>query len=130
MGFTGDFTIWLNVRTRRLPLQSSVEWPVIIEVRNPDKLLRGNDRAFREVFRLANSGITNSDSFRRIAELVDLPAFADFMLVNLYGANADWDRSSNWYAMRRMGEGGRFVLDCLGWRAHDGACGGQYNRRR
>ena len=33
--------------------------------------------------------------------MLDLPAFIDFVLLNLYGANADWDRGSNWYAGRR-----------------------------
>ena len=80
------------------------------EARNADKLIQGNDRVFREVFRIVNEGITSFDSYKRVSELVDLDAFADFMLLNLYGANADWDRSSNWYAIRRIGDGGRLVF--------------------
>ena len=30
------------------------------------------------------------------------------MIANLYGANADWDRSSNWYAGRRRNPAGKF----------------------
>ena len=36
-----------------------------------------------------------------ILAAIAIPAFIDYMIANLYGANADWDRSSNWYAARR-----------------------------
>jgi hypothetical protein len=41
--------------------------------------------------------------------LLEISAFCDYMLLNLYGANADWDAASNWYAVRRR-SGGRFIF--------------------
>ena len=35
--------------------------------------------------------------------LLDIDAFIDYMLINQYGGNTDWDHH-NWYAMRRRGE--------------------------
>lgn len=36
--------------------------------------------------------------------LLDIDAFIDYMLINQYGGNTDWDHH-NWYAIRRRGEG-------------------------
>lgn len=43
--------------------------------------------------------------------LLDIDAFIDYMLINQYGGNTDWDHH-NWYALRRRGaesEGFRFI---------------------
>ena len=43
--------------------------------------------------------------------LLDIDAFIDYMLINQYGGNTDWDHH-NWYAIRRKGadsEGFRFL---------------------
>ena len=43
--------------------------------------------------------------------LLDIDAFIDYMLINQYGGNTDWDHH-NWYALRRKGaesEGFRFL---------------------
>lgn len=43
--------------------------------------------------------------------LLDIDAFIDYMLINQYGGNTDWDHH-NWYALRRRGaesEGFRFL---------------------
>jgi hypothetical protein len=57
---------------------------------------------------LANGGLTNATAYDEMIQRLDLPAFADFMIVNLYGGNADWDRASNWYAARRRSPPGPF----------------------
>lgn len=71
-----------------------------VDVRNGDNLVAGNDRAWRELFRGLNAA-AGSETLAVAGGLVDVGAFADYMLLNIYGANADWDRSSNWYAARR-----------------------------
>ena len=43
--------------------------------------------------------------------LLDIPAFIDYMLINQYAGNTDWDHH-NWYALRRRGaesQGFRFL---------------------
>ncbi len=76
--------------------------------RNADKILEGDDLAWKQMFTLANGGLAGDDAFKSIQELLDIPSFIDYMIANLYGANADWDRSSNWYAARRRHPAGTF----------------------
>lgn len=78
--------------------------------RNGENILEGDDVAWRTLFGIANAGAKDSESFRRIEALLNIEAFADYMLLNLYGANGDWDRGSNWYAARRRVRGGQFVF--------------------
>jgi hypothetical protein len=75
---------------------------------NADKILEGDETAWNRMFALANAGLAGDREFAAMQEFLDLPAFIDFMIVNLYGANADWDRSSNWYAARRRNPPGKF----------------------
>ena len=82
--------------------------PEDYDARNGENLLEGDDRAWRELFALANAGVTNDAAFQAVAQRLDAPAFADFLLVNFYGANGDWDRASNWYAARRRNPPGLF----------------------
>jgi hypothetical protein len=74
------------------------------DARNGDHVLSGDGAAFDRLFMLANAGV-DSEHYAAIGELVDLPAFADYMLLNIYGGNSDWDRSSNWYAARKRPNG-------------------------
>jgi hypothetical protein len=74
------------------------------DARNGENILEGDTRAWERLFALANSGV-NAERYSEIATLLDLPAFADYMLLNLYGGNADWDRASNWYAARKRPNG-------------------------
>jgi hypothetical protein len=76
------------------------------ESRNADKILSGDDRAWKRLFALAHSGLTTDAEWQELGGLLDLPAFIDFLIVNLYGANGDWDAVSNWYAARRRSPAG------------------------
>lgn len=78
------------------------------DARNADNILSGDEIAWKELLALANGGLSNAAPYEVIGRLIDLPAFADFMIVNLYGGNADWDRASNWYAARRRQPPGPF----------------------
>ncbi|MBI3414055.1 MAG: CotH kinase family protein [Verrucomicrobia bacterium] len=76
--------------------------------RNGDHILAGDDVAWKKLMTLANAGLTNEEAFRSVQAQLDLPGFIDYMMLNFYGANADWDRSSNWYAARRRTPNGKF----------------------
>ena len=78
------------------------------DARNADKVLSGDGKAWDELMARVNAGVTTEEDYEAVGRLLDIPAFIDFMLVNLYGANADWDRSSNWYAARRRSPAGRW----------------------
>ena len=82
--------------------------PKDYDSRNGDHILQGSDAAWKNLMRVANAGVRSSRRYEVIETLLDVPEFIDYMLVNLYGANADWDRSSNWYAARRRKPPGQF----------------------
>ncbi len=78
------------------------------ESRNAEKVLTGDDRSWTQLFETVNAGIQEDSSLDSIRPLLNLTNFVDYMLLNFYGANADWDRSSNWYAARRRTPPGPF----------------------
>ncbi len=82
--------------------------PADYDSRNADKILEGDSAAWDRLFALANTDATDAETWAAINRLLDVTAFADYMLLNFYGANADWDRGSNWYAGRRRTPPGPF----------------------
>jgi hypothetical protein len=75
---------------------------------NAEKLLEGTRTAWIELMRRVNKGVKTESDFESVSELLDVENFVDFMIANFYGANADWDRHSNWYAGRRREPPGKF----------------------
>ena len=57
-------------------------------------------------------GLSPDEAYAALADtLLDIPSFIDYMLINQYGGNTDWDHH-NWYALRRRGadsQGFRFI---------------------
>jgi hypothetical protein len=84
--------------------------PKDYDARNGENVLSGDETAWKRLFALANAGLQSAENYAAVEALLDLPAFADFMLLNLYGANADWDHASNWYAARRREPPGKFMF--------------------
>lgn len=78
------------------------------DARNGNNILEGNEVAWKRLFQLANASPIDEAKYAAIADLLDLPAFADYILLNLYGANGDWDGASNWYAARSRRPPGKF----------------------
>ena len=68
----------------------------------------GDRVAWDEMMALADSGLSDERRFQEISRQLDLPQFMDYILLNLYAGNADWDRSANWYAIRPRTVAGRF----------------------
>jgi hypothetical protein len=75
--------------------------PKDYDSRNADKILSGDDAAWKKLMALANAGLGGAREFQAIHEYLDVPAFIDYLIANFYGANGDWDRASNWHAARR-----------------------------
>ena len=82
--------------------------PKDFDARNADHVLSGDTNAWNQLLTLANAGLREDAAYQAVRPLLDVPAFIDYMLVNLYGSNADWDRASNWYAVRRRKPAGPF----------------------
>ena len=68
--------------------------------RRADKVLAGEKSAWDELLTAAEAGVEGPDGYEQVRRRLDVPSFIDFLILNLYGANADWDGSSNWYAAR------------------------------
>ncbi len=76
------------------------------DARNGANILSGNTDAWDRLFKLANAGLRSDAAYQQVEALLNIERFCDYMLLNFYGANADWDRSSNWYAARRRAPAG------------------------
>ena len=76
--------------------------------RKAEKILSGDKTIWNEMMALANSGLRDNAHYERFQMYVDLPELTDYLILNFYGANADWDHSSNWYAARRRTPDGKF----------------------
>jgi hypothetical protein len=77
----------------------------------------GNDTAWNHLMALANAGVGEDQTYEEICQRLDVNEFADYMILNFYAGNSDWDRAANWYAIRPRTDGGRFQF--LVW---DGEC--------
>ena len=51
----------------------------------------------------AVAGFPSDAPLQQLDSLLDIDAFIDYMLINQYGGNTDWDHH-NWYALRRRGQ--------------------------
>jgi len=72
---------------------------------NSGELLDGNSTAWNQLMGLVNSSLQSMENYQKIAEVLDLTAFTDYMLLNHWGGNEDWDHH-NWYALRNRLEPG------------------------
>jgi hypothetical protein len=80
------------------------------DVRNASRILEGDSHVWDELMKRVNEGVETAEAYERVGRLLDLPAFIDYSLLNHYGANADYDRSSNWYAGRPRRPEGKFFF--------------------
>ena len=70
----------------------------------------GNLKAWNEMVMTAINAYL-PENYARLDTLLDKDAFIDYMLINQYAGNTDWDHH-NWYAIRRRGpesQGFRFL---------------------
>jgi hypothetical protein len=86
-------------------------------------IVEGNANAWNEMMSLANGGLSSSESYHKIQgnnpdgtpnpdypNYLDLENFIDYMILNFYGSNWDWD-GHNWVAVRNRvnpGKGFKF----------------------
>jgi len=82
--------------------------PEDYDVRNGKHILEGDDAAWKKLMSLANAGVEGERTFAEVRQMLDVPELIDYLIANFYGANADWDRESNWYAARRRNPPGPF----------------------
>lgn len=78
------------------------------DTRNSDKILSGDKLVWDKMLALANAGLRERTNYEQFQQYLDLPEFTDYLILNFYGANGDWDRASNWYAARRRNPPGKY----------------------
>ena len=78
------------------------------DLRKGDRIESGDARVWDRLLSLANDGLAKPDSYQRFESLVDVRELADYLLINLYAGNLDWDRTANWYAVRPRTTAGKF----------------------
>src|SRR5882762_5355950 len=67
---------------------------------NEDKLIDGNRLAWDTMFNLVNTtDVSQTANYNAVKQFLDIPSFIDYMLLNYYDGNLDWD-DHNWYATR------------------------------
>ena len=78
----------------------------------PRNVVDGTADAWNTTQNLSEAGIANKADYDALAQYVDISNLIDYMILNIYAGNIDWD-DHNWYSVRRRlpGEGWKF----LGW---------------
>ena len=93
------------------PRQSAADLPPLaFDARKAAKLEAGDSVAWDRMMDLANAGLDDPARYEAIGQCLDLPEFADYLILNFYAGNSDWDRWANWYAARPRVPGGKFTF--------------------
>ena len=79
------------------------EWDVL----NSGEAINGDTAAWNAMFAIANGGVGDAQSYANLQQYLDVDNFIDYMIMNFYVGNADWD-GHNWIAARQRVPSGRF----------------------
>lgn len=74
----------------------------------------GNRNAWNAMMAIAQQGLTSPGAYQALQQYMDLPTLIDYMIVNFYMGNVDWDQN-NWFGGRRREPGAAFhflTWDC------------------
>ena len=77
------------------------------EIWNHSGKEEGIDSTWLSLLDYVEPGITTSAIYDSVASVVDLENLADYMLLNFFGGNNDWDQN-NWYASKRNHSTGKW----------------------
>ena len=96
------------------------DWDIIQGPDGASLLASGSLEAWNAMMALAGAGLAGASNYTAIQAYLDLDNFIDYMLLQLWGGNTDWLRSSiepqtgernkNWFAARRRDASGRFIF--------------------
>lgn len=76
----------------------------------PRNVVDGTADAWIAAQTIAAAGVADQAGYNALAQYVDIENLIDYMCLNFYGGNLDWD-DHNWYSVRRRlpGEGWKFI---------------------
>ncbi len=81
-----------------------------------ENVISGNNTAWIAMFQLARSGLNENETYTEIQDYLNIPAFIDYMILNYWAGNTDWD-DDNWYAARNQSNGSGFQF--FTWNAEE-----------
>ena len=81
------------------------------DTQNVTTAVDGNLSNWNRMMSIANSGVSSAAGYARIRELLDVDNLIDYMLLNFYLGNDDWD-GHNWYAGSRREGGPGYQFFC------------------
>jgi len=84
--------------------------PSAFDSRKAAKLETGDSVIWDQMMDLANAGLNDPARYEALGQCLDLPEFTDYLILNFYAGNSDWDRWANWYAARPRVPGGKFTF--------------------
>ena len=90
---------------------SEDDYDVIKDIRNTGGLVEavsGTTESWLELVSRVSTDLSTNENYAAALEYVDVVNLIDYLLINFYSGNRDWDRS-NWRAGRHR-ESGRFVF--------------------
>lgn len=67
----------------------------------------GTDAAWQALVELSEADLSSAANYEAIQEYLDMESFIDWLLVNFYNGNSDWDHN-NWQAGRKRGSDDQF----------------------
>ena len=81
------------------------------DTQNVVEAKEGNLQAWNTMQSLANAGVATPAAYAQIREYLDVENLADYMMLNFFVGNDDWD-GHNWYAGRRREPGAGYQFFC------------------
>ena len=77
----------------------------------PRNVVDAPDAAWLAAHAIADAGVADQAGYDALAEYVDIPNLINYMMLNFYGGNNDWD-DHNWYSGRRQLPGAGYKFFC------------------
>lgn len=77
----------------------------------PRNVVDGTADHWLQAHSIANAGVADQTGYDALSEYVDIPNLIDYMLLNFWGGNRDWD-DHNWYSINPRVDGGGYKFVC------------------
>jgi len=79
------------------------------DVLNSGSPIDGDKQAWDAMMAIANGGLSGAGAYADLEEYLDVEGFIDYMILNHYVGNSDWD-GHNWIAARRREQGAPYLF--------------------
>ena len=76
---------------------------------SPPELVNGDFVAWNTLLSTLNGNIASQPVYDSVRQQLDVDSFADYLILNFWGANIDWPHN-NWYAVRHRPTNGPFTF--------------------